>query len=281
MACSGAARRCGTAEAGVRGALLAIRINTPQAGNTFETPLSPSLNHRVTSSSRFTHNFAPENRNQPKKYEDGKKSINDGGHGRKCVDHRMGGDRGRSRPRGSDRAHHRQRETGAPGRIGDGRRPAHGRYNRHQRLLQTAGAEARHVHLEDFLRGICAHNQEDNRYRQEVAGQRLRHERGPRPQGDRGARGLHRPATRPADAEERHGPDQRSVGRPGREVPRLKHRRRAQAHQRHQRAVRPGRGTLRAGARHERRPHLSDRQRQPPAIGRGRHPQRAARPHTF
>ena len=102
----GPAPRCGMAEAGVRGALLAIRINTPQAGNTFETALSPSLNHRVTRSSRVTHNFAPGNRNQQKKYEDGKKSINDGGHGRKRIDRRMGGDRGRSRPRGGDRAHH-------------------------------------------------------------------------------------------------------------------------------------------------------------------------------
>ena len=54
-----------------------------------------------------------------------------------------------------------------------------------------------------------------------------------------------------------------SICRPGRQIPRLQHRRCLKAYLRYQRAVRPGRSPLRTSTRNKRRPELRNCQRQP------------------
>ena len=62
---------------------------------------------------------------------------------------------------------------------------------------------------------------------------------------------------------EQLGNYQCGICRPGRQIPRLQHRRCLKAYLRYQRAVRPGRSPLRTSTRNKRRPELRNCQRQP------------------
>ena len=72
----------------------------------------------------------------------------------------------------------------------------------------------------------------------------------------------------PKEQSEHH---QHRVGRPDREISGLEHRRRTEKDKRNQRAVRPGRSTVRSGARHSGRVQFSNYKRIEASIGRRRH----------